>query len=367
MKTKLIQLLYLTLLTSIISCDNNDAQPIDLNELGRLIMATGDINSMKADGTDWISLTNTDDRLEFFNESGANPFSPDETRLVFNTKDQRTRLGGLFIMDLQNKQTTAVTDGTMSDRKPVWSPDGTKLAFLRSSRLSSSSPPDVYVINTDGTGLVKITNNPGEYYFLDWLDNDHVVFSPTITNQNLPLLVTESNGLGTPTALVPGFSSMAAFSSKLSRDKSRIAFRGDQEGTNTRGNFIYNFDNQQLIQLTGTEFIPKSISSWSPDDTKLLMVSHSVGGNLDSDVYLINADGSGLVNLSAEVDSENVVAWPTWSPDGSRVIFSALLETSFSSGVQYDLFMVEPSGSNLTNVTNTTEASELGFHWGTWK
>src|SRR5206468_1304780 len=54
-----------------------------------------------------------------------------------------------------------------TDENPVWSPDGKKIAFDRTSCPSTGCCPDgactsgdIYTINTDGSGETNITNNP---------------------------------------------------------------------------------------------------------------------------------------------------------------------------------------------------------------
>jgi TolB protein len=41
---------------------------------------------------------------------------------------------------------------------PAWSPDGRKIAFM-SNRAGN---PEIYVMNSDGTGVLRLTNNPAE-------------------------------------------------------------------------------------------------------------------------------------------------------------------------------------------------------------
>jgi hypothetical protein len=45
-----------------------------------------------------------------------------------------------------------LTTGPADDRNPAWSPDGTKIAFMRDG--------DIWVMNADGSGLVQLTTDP---------------------------------------------------------------------------------------------------------------------------------------------------------------------------------------------------------------
>jgi len=52
-----------------------------------------------------------------------------------------------------------------SDGIPVWSPDGTKIAF-HSDRVGPN--PDIFVMNADGSGQTNRSNNPADDSFPDW-------------------------------------------------------------------------------------------------------------------------------------------------------------------------------------------------------
>jgi Tol biopolymer transport system component len=70
-----------------------------------------------------------------------------------------------------NVQPTADCGGLDADpnaqgcNQPVWSPDGTKIAFIRS--FHNTDDGEIYTVNLDGTGLTQVTNSPG-VDGLDW-------------------------------------------------------------------------------------------------------------------------------------------------------------------------------------------------------
>ena len=74
--------------------------------------------------------------------------------------------------------------------------------------------------------------------------------------------------------------------------------------------------------------------TWSPDGTRILFAT-------DGDLYLMDADGSNVIQLthSAEVEQD-----PAWSPDGARIAFF-----QWGPSVQGlpELYVMGTDGSNI--------------------
>src|SRR5690606_19794138 len=83
----------------------------------------------------------------------------------------------------------------------------------------------------------------------------------------------------------------------------------------------------RLTSAATSEITP----SWSPDGQSILFVSHQDGV---TNIYRINADGSGQVNLSDNPILINQL--PVWSPDGSQVLFTASAYSSSTTMGQFD-------------------------------
>ena len=69
-------------------------------------------------------------------------------------------------------------------------------------------------------------------------------------------------------------------------------------------------------------------------------------GNLD--IWLMNKDGSGLVQLTKNQGEENL--GPQWNGDKSKIIF-----TSTRDGGNHELYIMNADGSNQQRLTNTPE------------
>jgi TolB protein len=88
--------------------------------------------------------------------------------------------------------------------------------------------------------------------------------------------------------------------------------------------------------------------SWSPDGS-LIAYARGVGGTRSFDLFTIEPDGS---NLTRVTDLRGVDVDPSWSPDGTRLVFQR----------QEDVAVVDVDGSNLQRLT-ATHRLELAPAW----
>jgi dipeptidyl aminopeptidase/acylaminoacyl peptidase len=67
----------------------------------------------------------------------------------------------LFVIYISSKEVAQITDGEGDDGPPVWSPDGSKIAFIsdRSGEREITSHTELYVCNYDGSALTQWSAN----------------------------------------------------------------------------------------------------------------------------------------------------------------------------------------------------------------
>lgn len=121
--------------------------------------------------------------------------------------------------------------------------------------------------------------------------------------------------------------------------------------TNNRDLFIIDADGSNLRQLTAT---PESDTQpeWSPDGSRIVFLrqSETVDGDLRlGDLFSIRTDGSGEVNLTN--DTASIDAWPMWSPDGELIAFTKL-SGSDAMPQTSDVYVMEIDGSQLRQVSS---------------
>lgn len=84
----------------------------------------------------------------------------------------------------------------------------------------------------------------------------------------------------------------------------------------------------------------------SPDGSQIVFVRVPKTDDHDGDVYVVAADGTGLLRLSPPGMAVECCAPPDWSPDGSRVVFAA--ENRLED---WAIYAVDPDGSDRQRIS----------------
>ena len=92
----------------------------------------------------------------------------------------------------------------------------------------------------------------------------------------------------------------------------RIAFASDRDGDLEI--YVMNADGSALMQLTDDEAF-NADPAWSPDGDRIAFASDRDG---DFAIYVMNADGSDPLRLTTSAGDD---VFPAWSPDGNRIAF----------------------------------------------
>ncbi|MGH3145481.1 MAG: TolB family protein, partial [Rubrobacter sp.] len=214
---------------------------------------------------------------------------PPNGRIAFQTS--RDGNDEIYVMNADGTGQTRITNNSEFDRQPAYSPDGTKIAFSGHGRLTNNG--DIYVMSANGTGKTFLTDSL-------WFDG-HPVYSP--------------NG-------------------------SRIAFVSERDGNYEI--YAMNADGSGQTNLTNSPTTADFNPSYSPDGQKITF-------HRDGDIWVMNADGTGQMALTNDPAPD---AMPDFSPDGTKIAF-----TSFRDG-NYEIYTMNADGTGETNFTNNAAAQD---------
>ena len=122
-------------------------------------------------------------------------------------------------------------------------------------------------------------------------------------------------------------------------DNGRLALVGEPfAGPFQADVYSLNSDDTGLLQLTDDAAVDRDVA-WSPDGRRIAFASDRDG---DQEIHVMNADGSGAVQLTTDPGSDTA---PAWSPDGTRIAF-----VSDRDG-DAEIFVMDADGSDQANLT----------------
>ena len=226
----------------------------------------------------------------------------------------------------------------------AWSPDGTEIALA----VFGDPERSLWVMQADGSNATKIAE--GENVSLpSWHpDGVHVVYS--LEHDGLTEVhVTRSDGSDDRIVYsdeAPG--TYAVFSAVFSPDGSEIAF---DAGTDTGYDiFVMDADGSHAHQITttGTDYNP----SWSPDGTRIVFTRQEAAS--ESDIFIMDAGGSKVRRLTDDNGSFTNLN-PRFSPDGTLITYEAA-----RNGGTGPIIVMNPDGSDPRTLV---EGDVLGFSW----
>lgn len=113
----------------------------------------------------------------------------------------------------------------------------------------------------------------------------------------------------------------------------KIAFMSNRDGNSDI--YLMNADGSGRVNLTNNPAWDM-YSAWSPDGTKIAFVSDRDG---NTEIYVMNADGGGQTNLTNTSAGEGS---PAWSPDGTKIAFTR--DVGVSAG-RLVIHVMNPDGS----------------------
>ena len=252
----------------------------------------------------------------------------------------------IYVMNNDGTGQVRLTNNPGADSFPAFSPDGRKIAFISQSTISPTFAVNIKIMNADGTNQTELTpinyfSSPSPWHeikSLDWspdgskiaFDEGGEIFTVNVDGSNRRNLTNHPANDNAPS---------------WSPDGSRIVFTSNRVPISIMHTMNADGSDVRALPSAG-EFIDYS-PDWSPTGTKIVFVVGSE--NFLPILYIANADGTNRQPFDGSGMGSMHRNKPNWSPDATKIVFHTW--EFFSNDAE--IYVKNVNGGALIRLTNT--------------
>lgn len=269
-------------------------------------------------------------------------WSPDGSKIAFMSFNRNDLSRSIYVMDSDGSQLQKITDVSLYDHPLAWSPDGTQLAF---SIISEGI--QVAVIDVDSGNLRQLTFGKQYFHLVGgWSpDGTRLVISNIYETSHYYLSVVDLES-GTIRNLTAPENNVYDYFVGWMQDGENILFNSNRISSDLQLLSI-NIKSGE-IGIVVSDFAAGGV--WSPDRTQLAYVSTQNTARPNNNIVnisVLNTQTEAVTQVTSDGDRLNHENFPnlTWSPDGTQLAFE-----SFVNG-KYEIFEINVDGTNMTQLT----------------
>jgi Tol biopolymer transport system component len=265
----------------------------------------------------------------------------------------------IYVMNPDGSGQTRLTNNPAKDIDPAWSPDGRRIAFVS----NRSGTLEIFVMKADGSNVTQLTDGGGNEDPAWSPDGRKIAFhsfrdSVGLLNAEIYTMSAD----GTNQTRLTNFDGQD-YKPAWSRDGRAIAFVSTGRlGDDTRNIFIMNADGSNIRALTeGVRGPFDSEPSFSPRGDKILF-TRGPAISVKERVMVMNSDGSNQTRLALGTFSPGTFqdfTNPVFSPDGTKIAFAADNALNVDSRIR----LMEPDGGNEVEITHNANVSDTNPSW----
>ena len=278
------------------------------------------------------------------------------------------------------RQVTRPALGTVDDQ-PDWSPDGTLIAFRRCAPDTDCA---IYTVRAGGSRLHRLSDacqaeppeaettcaDESDVAFLP--DGHRILFTRATGHvrefpgggtfiEHSDIVVRDLSGRNAHVVLASRPYAGDNVEMVASPDGTHIAFRRQNspltEPADGIAVFVMRSDGTALRRITPWSLRAGDHPDWSPDGRWILFRSNDDGNFLNSQLYLIHSDGTGIRQVT-HLTPTTMLLSSSFSPDGKQIVYSQAGRDD-----QPDIFTMRLDGRHIHQVT-CTPAWDSAPDWG---
>jgi len=285
----------------------------------------------------------------------ATAMSAPTGRILFSSIAPTASISSIYVMNADGSGRANLTGAGGGD-EPTWSPDGTKVAFVRNG---------IWVMKADGSAAAQLRHDAKmvEEWPIWSPDGRQIAYLETPVcgpcsigiTWALNIMNADGSGLRKLTD-VPNDSRPA-----WSPDGQTIVFAGLSDDPPTPANGLQSIrvDGSGLHQVTtGPDWSP----AFSPDGRLAFLrgATTAADGTILYSLFVANRDGSSPREVVVPIVVEGPLAW---SPGGGWIALTGAATLPLLKAGQWDLWITRPDGTGAVALTNTPDQGEGSPAW----
>jgi Tol biopolymer transport system component len=275
--------------------------------------------------------------------------NPELSKIVFVSDRPGYSNKQIYLMNSDGSDQVKITNDSNEYIHPVFSPDGSKIIFFSHT---VNYEDEIYSVSLDGTNFINLSNSAGSDNLPAYnQDGSKIVFTST-RDGNREIYIMDPHGnnqtrltfnseIDHSPQFVEGSSKILYFSSDSTFYDYNIHIM-DLDGNNNKClNSEFSYYCLRNFISDGSFSIYDSKPSISPDGSKITFMSYNHSQS-NYEIFMMDSNGENP-SLIKNIPGYNLA--PVFSPDGSKIIFRSHRENTF------DIYKMNLDGGQQVNLT----------------
>ncbi len=262
-------------------------------------------------------------------------WSPDGEKIAYwSSQDGNNEI---YVMNKDGSGATRITDNPLPDYLPKFSPDGSRLVFMRGER----DHYQVYIVDLNSGEEKLVTGDLANCEDPAWLhDNSGIIFNADHTG-NHELYIRRFDG--SPDQQLTD-NSYRDFTASISNDGRSVVFvRSEARGESNLMTMKIDGSNQKTLPHTFKGYAPV----WSPNRAKIYFLQRVGSYNNIFQLELATEAAKELTNAPAHD------IFPAISPDGKQLLFASRRDTG-----EYEIYLISLADGDISRLTHNSRVGK---------